>query len=118
MPTAELEEAPVKETVVKPVEEKAKPEPKIPTDLLQLFVGPVVNLYKIDQHKVSYSKYRINVWTRKVEENAVVPRFNLVESYYVDYSTSTGVIKDETDRRVISLEGGVCDASETNSCRC
>ena len=96
-------------------QEKRVVDVKIPEALLSKFVGPIADLYKIDQIKVSYTKYRINVWTKKDQPNAVVPRFDIAESYYVDYSNSTKVIKDETDRRVIALDGGL-DAPETNCC--
>jgi len=94
---------------------KPAAEVKIPEALLAKFVGPVTDLYKIDQIKVSYTKYRVNVWTKRNEKNVVVPRFDIANSYYVDYSNATKVIKDETDRRVIALDGGF-DASETNCC--
>lgn len=55
-------------------------------------------IHKIDQTKVSNECYRVNVWTKTIEEDSVVPSFSILESFYLEIS-SNGEIVDQTIRK-------------------
>ncbi len=54
------------------------------------------NLFKIDSATVFDDCYRVNVWTRTMTENRVVPSFNIADSFLVELVD--GKIVDRTIR--------------------
>ncbi len=105
---AEIEDTPVE--VCEAPEQKGKPEkvmPTIPRELLEKFVGAVPNLHKIDARCVSDNdgndKFRINVWTKQIDQTCVVPKFDIAASYYVSYnSKSKAKVKKINDETIIN----------------
>lgn len=77
---------------------KTKNTPTIPRDTLELFVGHVKDLYKIDAIYIWKTQFRINVWVEEYVDNYVYPKYSIKHSYYVSYDSLEDEITDQTPK--------------------
>lgn len=82
-------------------EEKKKME--IPQNQLREFVGHVPNLLHVDAQNVFGNFFRVNAWTKVVEEGRVIATFDIAKTFFIEY-TETGEIVDRTIRKTVSDE--------------
>ena len=100
---------------------KAKPDPKIPVDILSEFLEEKVkvrdmpNVKKIDNNflweKNGTQRYRINVWVEEYQAGRYCPKVYIKYSFFVHYSASEGKvnskkkkIEDLTIEQTLDLE--------------
>ena len=109
-----------KKTIKRP-DIKAKPDPKIPVDILSEFLEEKVkvrdmpNVKKIDNNflweKNGTQRYRINVWVEEYQAGRYYPKVYIKYSFFVHYSASEGKvnskkkkIEDLTIEQTLDLE--------------
>lgn len=86
----------VKEDIYEAPMKTTKKTPTIPIKDLELFIGYVKNLYKIDCIYLWGENFRINVWTEETVENYVYPKYNIKKSFFVSYNDIDMEIVDKT----------------------
>ena len=61
-------------------------------------LGDAAKIHKVDQTLVHDRCYRVNVWTKSMMADSVVPSFRIANSFYLEIS-SNGEIIDQTIRK-------------------
>ena len=65
----------------------------IPEEILMEFAS-VPYFYKVDAINVTGNKFRLNYWSKVINEGRVIASFRIAKSFYVRYED--GIIYDET----------------------
>ena len=65
----------------------------IPEETLREFAS-VPHFYKVDAINITGNKFRLNYWSKVINEGRVIASFRIAKSFYVRYED--GVIYDET----------------------
>jgi hypothetical protein len=75
---------------------------EIPKETLQEFLETQLTLEEINdilsikQHHVNVSKYRINIWSKRLEEGQLIPSSFISHSFYVEYDNPDDGVINET----------------------